>query len=319
MNDDLLVKYLAGEADGEERAAVQSWIDLHPGNESYFRQLKTIWEKSEVLALNSDTDENAAWERFRNKVIVKNGAKTIRPLSFWIRMAAIIVLAGTAGIIALSVYLRSGTVSLVHVQSRQQTLSDTLPDGSVVTMNRNSEISYPSRFTGAKRDVTLNGEAFFNVTADKAHPFTIRVNNNVTVTVIGTSFNIKSRSGKTEVIVETGVVQVAKHNDRVELKAGEKVVAGEKGTLAKGRNTSTLYHSYSDRVFICRDTPLPEFIEAVNDAYNADIVIMNDDLRSLRIHNIFKNDSLETILSVIGETFNNKIKIEREGHKIILR
>ncbi len=320
MNDDLLVKYLAGEADREEEEAIFAWISERAGNERYFRHFKMIWEESEALALHSNTDENAAWERFRDRVSARGSiASHARPLTYWIRIAALIFLICATGGIALSVYLGQHPVELVQVQSHGNALSDTLPDGSVVIMNRNSKITYPSRFAKTERNIQMDGEAFFKVAPDKKHPFIIKVDN-VTVTVVGTSFNIKSRYGKTEVIVETGIVQVVKHNDRVELKAGEKVIAGQKGSLEKGMNTSRLYHSYADRKFICRDTPLQELIAAVNDVYGADIVIANRDLASLSITNTFSNDPLDRILLVITETFkDHNIKIEREGNKIILK
>ena len=91
-----------------------------------------------------------------------------------------------------------------------------MPDGSVITVNKNSTLSYPSEFKGKTREVALNGEAFFKVTPNKEKPFIIHVND-VTVRVVGTSFNIRSEKGKTEVIVETGIVQVTKNKRTVSL------------------------------------------------------------------------------------------------------
>ena len=100
-------------------------------------------------------------------------------------------------------------------------MNDTLPDGSFVTLNKNSSIHYPKKFPGRKRNIELKGEAFFTVTPDKEKPFVISVND-VTVTVVGTSFNIKSVSGKTQVVVESGIVQVTKNNKTIELKPAGK-------------------------------------------------------------------------------------------------
>ncbi len=317
MNDDLLVKYLADEASETEKRVVLEWVNAHPDNERYFRHFRMIWEESETVALKAGTDENAAWDRFRNRVILKQvPSARIRPLNYWIRIAAVLVLIVTAGGIAVSVYLNSRTVRIVRLQSQESTLSDTLPDGSVITLNRNSSLSYPSRFTGKTRNVSMEGEAFFKVAGDKSHPFIIKIND-VTVTVVGTSFNIKSRHQKTEVIVESGIVRVFKNNDRVELKAGEKATTGKNGVLSKGINTSTLYHSYSNREFICHNTPLPELTAAVSDAYNVEILIENKELEGVQINTTFVNKSLEDILTVLSMTFN--AEIEREGRRITLK
>lgn len=321
MNDDLLVKFLAGEAEPAERQAVEQWIRESEDNARHYNHFKAIWENSESLALKTTVSEDDAWERFRTKVILKDNQGgeqrgKVRLLNSWLRVAAAIVLVTVAGSLAVTYYLDNRPVTLVQLKSGQHTLSDTLPDGSVITLNRNSRFSYPSRFTGTRRNVTLQGEAFFKVAADKSRPFTITVDD-VTVTVVGTSFNIKSRGEQTEVIVESGIVQVAKDNDKVELRAGEKVLAGEKGVLSKGFNTNALYNSYMSKIFVCRNTPLSALISAVNDAYNADIEIANKSLESLPLNNTFRNDSVENILQVLAETFT--IKIEREGQKIILK
>lgn len=317
MNDDLLVKYLADEASEAEKSTVLQWISEHSDNERYFNHFRMIWEESETVALKGSADENAAWDRFRNKVILKQAPPArIRSLSYWVRIAAVLVLIATAGGIAVSVYLNSRIVRMVRLQSHDSTLSDTLPDGSVITLNRNSRLSYPSRFTGKTRNVSMEGEAFFKVAGDKSHPFIIKIND-VTVTVVGTSFNIKSRHQKTEVIVESGIVRVFKNNDRVELKAGEKATTGKNGVLSKGINTSTLYHSYSNREFICHNTPLPELTAAVSDAYNVEIFIANKELEGSKISTTLNNKSLEDILTVLSFTFN--AEVEREGRRITLK
>ncbi|WP_374163323.1 FecR family protein [Arcticibacter sp. MXS-1] len=318
MIDDLLVKYLAGETNSSEDRSIAEWRKKSEGNEQYFQQFKKIWEDSETAALHTSRDENAAWERFKENVINRTEDKQtvkLRRLPLWFRAAAIITVLAAGGIIAAYIYRNVVEVTMTNVQAGVKPLSDTLPDGSIVTLNRNSKLIYPSRFTGGSRIVRMEGEGFFEVTPDKSKPFKINVNN-VTVTVVGTSFNIRSRQGKTEVIVKTGIVRVAKNNDLVELKAGEKVTAESEGRLVKEQNKSTLYNAYQTNTFVCRNTALLELIGALNNTYGADIRIADKSLENLKINNTFSNDSLESILTVISETFS--INVERSGQKIIL-
>lgn len=317
MNDDLLVKYLAGEADLHEREAVDSWIGEREDNRRYFNHFRIIWEDSEKLAAESQADENAAWMRFRDNVIRKEPQKSrVRPLAFWLKAAAMVILVCTAGLAGVSLYLNSRSVATLSVHSAGHVVSRTLADGSLVTLNRNSSLVYPSRFNGKSRSVSLKGEAFFNIKPDSNKPFIIRINN-ITVTVVGTSFNIKSRKGRTEVIVKTGVVQVTRNRDKVEVRAGEKVVAGDKGTLSKEPNAATLYDSYISRTFVCRNTPLPELVAAVNDAYGVQIVIGEEKLEDARINTTLKNQPLEEVLRVLRETLG--VQVLREDDKIILK
>jgi ferric-dicitrate binding protein FerR (iron transport regulator) len=194
---------------------------------------------------------------------------------------------------------------------------DTLADGSVVTLNKNARIHYPSRFTGNSRPVTLEGEAFFNVTANKEKPFIIRVKD-ISITVVGTSFNVSSKNGMTEIIVETGIVQVRKDNRVVELRRGEstRVKDGDL-TMTKDRVADKLYNYYRSKEFVCDDTPLWKLVEVLNAAYDANIIISNDELRNLKLNTTFNNESLDKILEVISLTFG--INISKEGNQIILK
>jgi len=90
-----------------------------------------------------------------------------------------------------------------------------LEDGSVIDLKPNSSVEYPGKFSAAERKVVLTGEAFFDVTKDKTRPFIISAAD-VTVKVLGTSFNVMAYEGANEisVAVKTGKVSVAKSKDR---------------------------------------------------------------------------------------------------------
>ena len=151
--------------------------------------------------------------------------------------------------------------------------------------------------------MTLKGEAFFNIAPDKKKPFTIHVND-VDVTVVGTSFNIKSKNGKTEVVVETGIVRVTKAGETIELRAGEKTkMADADNAMEKEKVTDKLYNYYRTKEFVCDNTPLWKLVEVLNDAYNAHIVIGREELRDIPITSPFYNESLDRVLEVISLTF----------------
>jgi transmembrane sensor len=163
----------------------------------------------------------------------------------------------------------------------------------------------------------MKGEAFFHVSPDKKKPFIIRVND-VTIRVVGTSFNVRSANGITEVIVETGVVQVTHHNKTVELRKDEKIKVQQKDSaLVKDKVQDRLYNYYRSKQFVCDNTPLWKLVEILNEAYNSNIVIENPKLRGLLLTAPFDNESLDRILEVIHETFN--IKVIKQQDRIILQ
>lgn len=315
ISDDLLVKYLLGEATPEERLQVDQWIAADSANEKQFQQFMLIWHESKKLEKQSTVDTDAAWQRFKQRVEHKP-VKTI-PLPGrnmnWMRIAAmLIVLIG--GSVTGYYYLNSRMITL---NADGAIIAQTLPDGTTVTLNKNATIRYPRSFNDDTREVTLDGEAFFNVTPDKSHPFIIHANE-ADVRVVGTSFNVKSNASLTEVIVETGIVQVSKQKQKVTLNPKEKATV--KKNLAepvKEDNTDELYNYYRTKEFVCNGTPLYRLVDVLNEAYGAQIIIANDTLKDLPLTTTFHNTSLDGTLEVISGTFN--IKIEKQGDQIILK
>lgn len=322
INEDLLVKYLANETDNEETLKVENWIQASDENKKQFEQFLLIWEQSLQLTTPAAVNVDDAWQRMQQHIAQSENAKMVVPVkSFiqsWLRIAAAVLIVVCAGWFGYVLFTKNSPVQIatVIVSSADKVVTDTLPDGSVITINKNSSLSYPSKFNGNRREITLNGEAFFKVTPNKEKPFIIHVND-VAVRVVGTSFNIKSEKGKTEVIVETGIVQVTKKEHTVQLLPKEKVITRWKdSTLAKDTVQDQLYNYYRSKEFICNNTPLQNLVQTLNEAYNSNIIIENDALKDLPITTVFKDESLDNILTVISETF--KIKIEKTGDKIIL-
>ena len=203
-------------------------------------------------------------------------------------------------------------------QTGQNVLIDTLPDGSVITLNKRSTVTYPSKFKGDTRAIALKGEAFFNVAPDKKKPFIISVND-VQVTVVGTSFNIKSENGNTEVVVETGIVQVTRSGKTVELNAGEKIVMPANDSIASKEEVSDkLYNYYRSKEFVCDETPLWKLVQVLNEAYDAKIIIGRKELNDMRLTTTFNNESLEKVLEVIHLTLDITV-IKKEDGQIILQ
>ena len=313
------MKHLLGEASPEERQAVMEWMKENTTNQEYYNQFKKIWDSSKELAAESTVDVAKAWERFQKRVVgQQEPAKILKPRFSWIRVAASIILVAALGIAVIMLVNKNSAPTEVVAQTQQNVLIDTLSDGSVVTLNKNSAITYPSKFKGNTRAIALKGEAFFNVTPDKKKPFIISVND-VQVTVIGTSFNIKSENGNTEVVVETGIVQVTRSGKTVVLNAGEKIIMdANDSTASKEVVSDKLYNYYRSKEFVCDETPLWKLVQVLNEAYDAKIIIGRKELNDMRITTTFYNESLEKVLDIIHLTFDITV-IKKEDGQIILQ
>jgi transmembrane sensor len=359
--DDLLIKYLLGEAAPDETARVEQWLAADTANRARYEQFGTIWTISRQTAADAATaaspDSSAAWKRFRQRNAAaihpaqngRNGTShvpaPVRSLRLW-RIAA--VFAGTLFIGGGTWYTltRPKTVPTLPAAAsttrtktpatatppavwQQVTTGNTtelvsLPDNSIVTLNRHSSITYPSGNNGRGLTLHLKGEAFFSVTHDPSRPFVVQVND-VTIKVLGTSFEARSIPGAgnsigaiaTEIVVETGAVHITRGKDSLNLHAGEKITVLKKEKLRSQPVRDELYGYYLNRPLVCDSIPLQRVVEVLNQSYDAHIVLGRPELDSLPLTTVFRHQPLDQILAVIAATFD--LSIVHQGQSIILK
>ncbi len=325
--DALLVKFLLGEANTEEVNEASNWIAASAENEIYFHQVRKAWEKSRSFPPIQEIDENTAWKRFQERLELQpatentseSGKYHLMPFlrNRLARVAAILLLAVSTIALAYfftNEYVNQGFRQFVTTSTIEQ---KRLPDGSSIVLNKNSSLSYPAKFSGNERLVKFQGEGFFSIQPDKNKPFIIQVNN-LLVKVVGTSFNIREGKGKTEIIVETGVVEVIHKQENVELHPGQKVIfSASKGQFEKEAQTDKLYDYYRTKEFTCDNTPLWKLAEVLGEAYGIEIIISNPAIRNLPLTTRFEEQSLDNILSIIAQTLD--VKVEKTAGKIILK
>ena len=326
IHEDLLVKYLLGETSPDDNARVEAWLAADPANRHFYNHFQLIWRESRHLYDNfnaTDEQTDAAWQKFRQRVQRPTHLQAVkgasdpgqRPVrinrSTWTRVAAVFLLVAS---ITSILYLTRNAADRQFAATTTP-LTDTLPDGSLITLNKRSDISYPANFK-KQRTVRLQGEAFFKIAPDKEKPFKVYTDN-VTITVLGTSFNVRNKENTTEIIVESGLIRVTDSLHDVIVHPSEKLILHKgESSLTKEGTTSQLYKYYRTKEFICDNTPLPQLAASLEEAYDVKIVI-DPSLRNLQINTIFRNQSLDQILNIIQETFG--IRATRSGSQITLQ
>lgn len=325
MSEDQLSKYILGEATEQERAAVEVWVEADHENARKIEHLEIILNGGKRLAQQSPLTEAEAWAKFKMLRNAKREAKgNVRALALkrsyqWLQMAAAIVVIAGGG--WLYYYFYKGKSSASEQWSSLKTTTtvrvDTLPDGSVVHLNKNSSIAYAPEFS-AHRTVRITGEAFFEVKHDERSPFTVQAEE-ILIKDIGTAFNVKSVLGHTEVIVESGIVSVSKDRALVNVKASEKVVINERDKILNVEESKDqLYNYYRTSQFVASNTPLRRLVAVINEAYGSNIQISSNVLANTPITVTLKLETpLEDILQVLKET-TPEIKIARSANRIIL-
>ncbi|WP_285008102.1 FecR domain-containing protein [Pedobacter faecalis] len=321
MEDELLIKYLLNEAAEAERIAVEEWLAQSEANRSRFAAFEKIWTASKSLSASARPDADEAWIRFKSRATEGNSESRqvpflkVRP-SFagtWIRVAAALV--AVVGI--WLVYSLLGPSGYTDVVAQADVRREKLPDGSVITLNKNSSLSYAADFADNRSVRLKEGDVFFEVAPDRARPFVIDVDK-VSVLVVGTSFNVKHRGNETEVIVESGIVRVSRGQSQLELRRGEKVlISAASGELRKSASTDSLYNYYRSKQFVADNIPLGRLLDVLNEAYEAQIEISDEATAREQISITLRPDTpLEDNLRIVCETLG--LKMERNGKQYLL-
>jgi ferric-dicitrate binding protein FerR (iron transport regulator) len=315
MTDELIIKVLLGESSEAEKIQIKNWLAADARNQKHFEEMELIWQTSKKLGSAHLEDEDTAWKKFKIRTEGIKSRQLKRSNFNWIKIAASLLLITSLGWFG---YQQFKSPSQINSQTLANTRIINLPDGSIVTLNKYSRIDYPEKFTGNTRNVKLiKGEAFFSVTPNKNKPFSIQTEN-ASILVVGTSFNVKCSEEKTEVIVETGIVKVSKKATSIDLKPGEKIVVDNHYSILEKRIvTDKFYNYYITKEFVANGTPLWRLVEVLNDTYDTKIVIRNEAIKNLKLTSTFKNESLESIIDVIKETF--KLQVTKEKNLIILQ
>jgi len=319
MNKELLERYIVGETNELEAAMIQNWLEEDAKNKEEYIKMKKMWDCLPKPLDVPDVDVDKAWADFkavrdeRASVVaaIPQKATPVIQWSWWIAASILLLCA-----LGFYVFDQSHREEM-FLSSMEQVRHESLPDGSVVTLNKNTELAYSSRWTDKNRYVALKtGEVFFEVHKDKRHPFVIETGK-TKITVLGTSFNVRRVSNATEVIVSTGLVKVGYANKEVFLRPQQMITIRDNDTLKVDKEPvkDQFYKYYVDRVFDFENTPLQRVVELLNRAYDYKIIIDHSSDQKLLLTAKFEQNNLTEILKVISSTFGLKVHVkDREIH-----
>ncbi len=318
VNDELLISYLLDEVSAEQIQLIAEWRTADAENERRFEQFRLIWEHSKNFKADAGIDAQASLQKLKQRAAEQQSQRKVASMwsnYSWLKIAAaILFFAGCAWL-----YFNPFANPQVQFTTQAAVKTDTLTDGSIITLNKYAVLNHPQKFTGNQRNVELvKGEAFFKIAPNKAKPFIITAGK-TNIRVVGTSFNVKFKGGNIEVIVETGIVQVSLNGKIVLLKPGE-MISVKKGStfLLKQKNYDSLYNYYYSREFVANNVPLPRLVKVLNEAYGSHIVIERKQLNDTRIVTVLKTDlSLDEILRLLSLSLN--IEVEKKQDLIILK
>ena len=308
-----IAKFLAGEMSPEEDEAFATMANSHPNNYALLDNMKKDWKLLDQYQAKSPNVDQA-WQtlqtKLQNEEPFQNNLKTPFYRQGWAQGAAAVALIVIVSSIFLTRVIWGDTT--LHTSSDPNTLVHTLADGSTVYLEANSTLTYSKRFGNREREVTLKGEAFFDVVPDATRPFVVETKD-ARVQVLGTSFLVKSVSNSVfEVIVQTGSVNVSARNDR-----SSKLIAqaGDHVTLIKNQLTKTTGQvtpslKLKQQRFQFKDERLGNIIQVINKTYGVNIILGSPGIEVRTLTVTFMNNSVPSMVEVICATLQLEAKFE---------
>lgn len=226
--------------------------------------------------------------------------------------------------VSASVLLMMGVGAMLWLENaRFQTITtqygewktDTLPDGSVIRLNANSELTFAHNWkAGEDRKVWLKGEAFFEVVHDaQGSKFTV-VTDDLAVQVLGTAFNVHSRGQQTEVFLEEGKIRLDMGKDEQLLEPGEFIAysAQKKAITEFKKAPAELHTSWKDGSLILKDKTAAEILEKIEEIYGYTLNLENRELPRDPKTIAIPMDKIELAIPILERVLGLKIRLEND-------
>lgn len=300
-------------------------------NDNYNKEVQVLLDEfwNEPASVTPLAEARA--ERIFHEIMASSSVR--EPVRFfsgknvWFRAAAAIIIIGLSALF-YKYEIRPSNTNLVKVKSNEVDKSVipgrrfiNLPDGSSVILNENSKLVLGKKFnSNGKREVYLQGEAYFDIRHDAEKPFIVHTGK-LQTTVLGTAFNIKTNPG-TEIITVTvtrGKVKVGddKSTYNVLLPNEQMVVDQNMSSHIKKPVKAETIIAWKNEDIYFDDVNIKDVANQLQERFNVSIIFSNEQIKNCRFSaTFFKSQSLDQILNVIGEF--NHIQYQFQDNKTVI-
>lgn len=333
---ELLAKELADALSPEEAEELRSMLDEETLQDRY--ALLQLYLRDSAA---SGTEDDAQFAKIQKRISAEEApGAAIRSGSnskfYWkaASIAAVLLLISSLMFVFYFLDMKTNKQVVTHRASKR---TITLDDGTKVVLNADSKLRYPESFTGKNREVTLIGEAYFDVTKDAERPFIIHTEK-MDVRVLGTAFNVKSYPGDkfTEATLIHGKIEVTlkdRPTDRIALSPNEKLTITNEPVDATGEHyhdetlaqithlkktdshiaeTSWMY----DRIEFRNET-FKEIARKLERTYDVRIRFQNDSLAMLKFTGSFEKEPVTNVLQALS--LLEHFSFSMDGEEIVIK
>lgn len=301
----------------------ENWLSDNPDKQAILSEAREVILSMDFNDASYQIADPQLWHKIEGSIQIDNKqSSTLGNFRYIYRITAAIVI---AFLLSLLYYQNTQQPTETQIVSRDIITKQSpngvktqvrLPDGTMVWLNSGSKLTYPSLFSEDSRNVELTGEAFFDVTENKAKPFVVQTPY-FTTTVLGTSFSVRAFEnydpkvslieGKVKVS-KFGIDQILKPNQQVVLKDGEMVVSSFDHIEEIG---------WKDGILFFNDQNIQGVFDKIEKWYGVTVDFDRNKVPNSKYSGHHKNQSLEIVLKGLSYSLNFDYEVQGENIKIL--
>ena len=313
----LINKYITNKSSSKEQNIIEGFLDSYQNDDKKWNE-KTHGEQKEV--------EGKIFTNIQKNIqSTKTDQFRISPTwKYSIAASFVIIIALGYGIFRM---VDSSVIpEIVQIVKKEiprgQKYMVRLSDGTTIYINSESTLSYPEHFSDNLREITLQGEAFFEVVPDPNKPFIVHTGK-IKTEVLGTSFNINTHYGQIKVSVASGKVRVQNINPEITydelsvLKANQQLVFDKKDqSIEVNEVTVDQFLAWKQKRLVFNDEPLSQVVKRLEKWYDVEFTYLNEDIKNCVFTAVFENEPLTSVLETLQNVAD--INYDLQGKKIQL-
>ena len=310
MEKETLYKFFDGKASREEKEAVRIWLESSPENEQELFREREFFDAMILSGSTKSAGEEKKSHPFFRTVLFEA-----------IKIAAVFVITVACGTYFYKSEIRKigEAMNTIKVPAGQRA-NLTLPDGTNVWLNARSEMRYPAVFTGNKREITLDGEAYFEVTHNEDKPFVVQTNK-CNVEVLGTKFNVEAYSDSEDFCTSLmeGSVRVSDKGNPSEtvLLSPNHMVSLENGQLSTSPILDFDVFRWKEGLICFRNMNFEQLMLRFEKCYGVRIVVENKHLVNYICSGKFRiSDGIDNALPILQK--DEKYSFERNNDESVI-
>ena len=302
-NKDYILRYIKGTLSDAEIRKCDALMSSSPDFAEQVNNTKEVYHLFDHLEAQKKIDTEAAWNKLESRIkrdkrrkalwnITRNAAAILLPLFVVLQYVVHPLLKEAPQQEIITLYSAPGIVTKTQ-----------LPDGSEVWLNAQSELSYPSKFTGNERSVQLMGEAYFKVVANQKNRFNV-ITDNATISAYGTEFNVNAYNNYNEEVITlaNGNIDLllANQTKSQKLMPGHKAIIDSKhNSLLVAKADTYVETAWKDGKMVFRRENIGNIAKRLSQKFGVDIVVKGNVTNDYQLTATFTTETLEDILELL--------------------